>query len=384
MNRIVRHKKLIHPLVGLMVVVLLASCSSGNAGNESQEKQAQLVEYKQQLHELELKIAELEKELKATTEEEKVEVVLSEIQPQKFEHFIEVTGSVEADQEVNVSPEGSGQILDIKVREGQRVSKGTVLATLNAEPIERTIDEVEINLDMARTTYERQKNLWDQNIGSELQYLQAKSTMNSLEQQLEGLKAQRSMSSITAPVDGVIDVIYQKQGQIASPQVPFAKLVNIQKIKVYADVAESYLTKIEQGDEVQVYFPAIGETHTTKIQMIGNFIDPNNRTFRIRLDLQNKDNLIKPNLDAVVKLRDYMAEEAIVIPSLLIKEDFKGKYTYVVEANNGSQVARKVYVKTGVSDNNMTEVKEGLEAGMKVVSEGFSQVIDGTVVHVNS
>tara|TARA_R110002050_G_scaffold100230_4_gene207499 strand:+ start:610 stop:1713 length:1104 start_codon:yes stop_codon:yes gene_type:complete len=367
-----------------MVVVLLASCSSGNAGNESQEKQAQLVEYKQQLHELELKIAELEKELKATTEEEKVEVVLSEIQPQKFEHFIEVTGSVEADQEVNVSPEGSGQILDIKVREGQRVSKGTVLATLNAEPIERTIDEVEINLDMARTTYERQKNLWDQNIGSELQYLQAKSTMNSLEQQLEGLKAQRSMSSITAPVDGVIDVIYQKQGQIASPQVPFAKLVNIQKIKVYADVAESYLTKIEQGDEVQVYFPAIGETHTTKIQMIGNFIDPNNRTFRIRLDLQNKDNLIKPNLDAVVKLRDYMAEEAIVIPSLLIKEDFKGKYTYVVEANNGSQVARKVYVKTGVSDNNMTEVKEGLEAGMKVVSEGFSQVIDGTVVHVNS
>lgn len=384
MNRIVRNTKLIHQLAGLMVVVLLASCSSGNAGNESQEKQAQLVEYKQQLHELELKIAELEKELKATTEEERVEVVLTELQPQKFEHFIEVSGSVEADQEVNVSPEGSGQILDIKVREGQRVSKGTVLATLNSEPIERTIDEVEINLEMARTTYERQKNLWDQNIGSELQFLQAKSTMNSLEQQLEGLKAQKSMSTITAPVDGVIDVIYQKQGQIASPQVPFAKLVNIEKIKVYADVAESYLTKIKQDDEVLVHFPAIGETHTTNIRMIGNFIDPNNRTFRIRLDLQNKDNLIKPNLDAVVKLRDYVAEEAIVIPSILIKEDFKGKYTFVVEADGGSQVARKVYVKTGVSDNNMTEVTEGLEAGMKVVSEGFSQVIDGTVVHVNS
>jgi len=384
MNRIIRNPKLIHQLAGILLVVLLASCSSGNAGNEFQEKQAQLVEYKQQLHELELKIAELEKELKATTEEEKVEVVLTELQPRKFEHFIEVIGSVEADQEVNVSPEISGQIMEIKVREGQRVSKGTVLATLNAEPIERSIDEVEINLEMARTTFERQKNLWDQNIGSELQYLQAKSTMNSLEQQLKGLKAQRSMSNITAPVNGVIDVIYQKQGQIASPQVPFAKLVNIEKIKVYADVAESYLTKIDQGDEVQVHFPAIGQNHTTTIRMIGNFIDPNNRTFRIRLDLQNKDNLIKPNLDAVVKIRDYKADEAVVIPSILIKEDFKGKYTYVVEADGGNQVARKVYVKTGVSDNNMTEIKEGLEAGMKVISEGFSQVIDGTVVHVNS
>lgn len=383
MNPIIRNQKLIHLLAGIVMVVLLASCSSGNAGNESQEKQAQLVEYKQQLHELEVKIAELEKELEETTDEEKVEVVLTELQPQKFEHFIEVSGSVEADQEVNVSPEGSGQILDIKVREGQRVSRGTLLATLNSEPIERTIDEVEINLEMARTTYERQKNLWDQNIGSELQYLQAKSTMESLEKQLEGLKAQKSMSSITAPVDGVIDVIYQKQGQIASPQVPFAKLVNIEKIKVYADVAESYLTKIDKGDEVVVYFPAIGKTDTTQIQLIGNFIDPNNRTFRIRLDLQNKDNLIKPNLDAVVKLRDYEAEGAIVIPSILIKEDFKGKYTFVVEPDGGKQVARKVYVKPGVSDNNRTEVKEGLEAGMKVVSEGFSQVIDGTVVHVN-
>ncbi len=386
MNRIVRNKKLIHQLAGLMIVVLLASCSAGNAGNEneSQEKQTQLVEYKQQLHELELKIAELEEELKATTEEERVEVVLTEVQPQKFEHFIEVSGSVEADKEVNVSPEGSGHILEIKVREGQRVSKGTILATLNAETVERTIDEVEINLEMARTTYERQKNLWDQNIGSELQYLQARSTMKSLEQQLEGLKAQKNMSSITAPVDGIIDVIYQKQGQIASPQVPFAKLVNIQKIKVYADVAESYLTKIEQDDEVQVYFPAIDQTHTTNIRMIGNFIDPNNRTFRIRLDLQNKDNLIKPNLDAVVKLRDYVAEEAIVIPSILIKEDFKGKYTFVVEADGDRQIARKVYVQTGVSDNNRTEVKEGLKTGMKVVSEGFSQVIDGTAVRVNS
>ncbi|MGQ7869029.1 efflux RND transporter periplasmic adaptor subunit [Sunxiuqinia sp. sy24] len=383
MNRIVRNRKLIHQLAAVLAVVVLASCSAGNAGNDNQAKQAQLVEYKQQAHELELKIAELEKELRDSTELEKIEVVLSELQPKTFEHFIEVTGSVEADQEVNVSPEGSGQILNITVKEGQRVTKGTVLATLNSEPIERTIDEVEINLELARTTFERQENLWEQNIGSELQYLQAKSAKDALEKQLQGLKAQKSMSTITAPVDGVIDVIYQKQGQIASPQVPFAKLVNIQKIKVYADVAESYLTKIKEGDAVQVYFPAIGQTRETQVQMIGNYIDPNNRTFRIRLDLQNKDNLIKPNLEAVVTLRDYTAEEAIVIPSLLIKEDFKGNYTFIAQADNDQLVAQKVYIKPGISNNNMTEVLEGLESGMHVIAEGFSQVVDGTVLHAN-
>lgn len=383
MNRLVRNRKMIPQLAALLAVVVLASCSAGNAENDTQAKQAQLVEYKQQLHELELKIAELEKELKDSLEVEKIQVVLSELQPQTFEHFIEVSGSVEADQEVNVSPEGSGQILEIKVREGDRVSKGTVLATLNSEPIERTIDEVEINLELARTTFERQKNLWDQNIGSELQYLQAKSTKDALEKQLQGLKAQKSMSTITAPVDGVIDVIYQKQGQIASPQVPFAKLVNIQKIKVYADVAESYLTKISEGDDVQVYFPAIGQSRKTKVQLIGNYIDPNNRTFRVRIDLQNKDNLIKPNLDAVVTLRDYVAEEAIVIPSLLIKQDFKGNYTFVARNEEDQLVARKVYIEPGMSDNNMSEVLGGLNAGEHVIAEGFSQVVDGTVLHAN-
>ncbi|WP_299581921.1 efflux RND transporter periplasmic adaptor subunit [uncultured Sunxiuqinia sp.] len=382
MNRLVRNIKLIPQLAALLAVIVLASCSAGNA-EDTQAKQAQLVEYKQQMHELELKIAELEKELKDSLEVEKIQVVLSELQPQMFEHFIEVSGSVEADQEVNVSPEGSGQILEIQVQEGDRVSKGTVLATLNSEPIERTIDEVEINLELARTTFERQKNLWDQNIGSELQFLQAKSAKDALEKQLQGLKAQKSMSTITAPVDGVIDVIYQKQGQIASPQVPFAKLVNIQKIKVYADVAESYLTKISEGDDVQVYFPAIGQSRKTKVQMIGNYIDPNNRTFRVRIDLQNKDNLIKPNLDAVVTLRDYVAEEAIVIPSLLIKEDFKGNYTFVARNEEDQLVARKVYIEPGMSDNNMSEVLGGLNAGEHVIAEGFSQVVDGTVLHAN-
>lgn len=204
-----------------------------------------------------------------------------------------------------------------------------------------------------------------------------------MEKQLESLKAQKDLSVIKAPVDGTIDIIYQKQGQIASAQMPFAKLVNIQKIKVYADVAESYLTKIREGDDVLISFPAIGRDRKTEVLMIGNYIDPNNRTFRIRMDLQNQDKLIKPNMDAVVTLRDYVADEAIVIPSLLIKEDFKGTYTFVAEADGGKLRARKVYVETGVTDNNMTEVRSGLKAGEQVIAEGFSQVVDGSLLQAN-
>ena len=385
MNWKLTSRKLTNHLVAVVMAVAIVSCSSGNAGNDDEKsKQAQLTEYKQQAHDLKQKIDELEKEVKANSRLEYAEVVLSDIKSQKFEHFIEVTGRVEADEEVDISAESSGQILEIKVTEGQQVSKGTVLATMNTAPIDRTIEEVEVNLQMANTTFERQKNLWGQNIGSEMQYLQAKSNKEALEKQLENLRSQKDMSIIKAPLDGIIDIIYQKKGQIANPQTPFAKLVNISKVKVYADVAEPYLTKIKKGDEVLVSFPAIGVSSVTNIQMIGNYINPNNRTFRVRLDLPNKGNAIKPNLDAVVKIRDYAADDAVVVPSLLIKEDFKGKYTFIAQSSDNDRlIAKKVYVKTGVSDNNMTEVREGLAPGMKIISSGFSQVVDGSPIRAN-
>ncbi len=375
-------KQKLQPIYALIAFVLLSACTSA-PGSQENDKRELLNQYKQQVHELNTKIDELEKELSNGESHEQVAVVTTKLAPEKFEHFIEVRGNVEADKEINVSPEGSGQILEIHVKEGQWVEEGTTLATLNAEPIDRNIDQVRINLDLANTTFERQKKLWDQNIGSEMQYLQAKSAKEALEKQLESLIAQKDMSIIKAPIAGSIDVIFQKEGQIASPQIPFAKLVNINEVKIYADVAESYLTKIKEGDQVWVNFPALSRNVKTKISMIGNYIDPGNRTFRVRLDLSNRDRLIKPNLDAVVKLRDYVAEEAIVIPSLLVKSDFKGQYTFVAEKSKKDHIARKVYITTGVSDNNMSEITEGLQSGMLVISEGFNQVFDGAHVSTN-
>jgi RND family efflux transporter MFP subunit len=359
--------------------ISLASCSA-KKDDSTEAKQKQLAEYKQQRQELDEKITQLEDELDALREIEFINVKTQKTQPQLFEHFIEVTGTVEADQEVNVSPEGTGVIREILVKEGQHVTKGTILATLNTEMLDQNIAEARISLDLAKTTFERQQNLWDQKIGSEMQYLQAKTNKESQERRLESLLAQKDMTEVKAPVDGTVDVIYQKKGEIAGPQIPFAKVININKIKVYGDIAETYLTKVHKGEEVFIEFPAIDRKVENTIDQIGNYIDPNNRTFRVRINLNNPDGLIKPNMVSVLKIRDYVSDSAIVIPSLLIKHDFRGKYTYLADNSGDIAKARKIYIETGVSNNNMTEVTKGIEPGMQIITEGFEQVVDGSPV----
>jgi len=378
-NQVNHHMKTLNRLIAALLIGVLVSCS-GAPDNSPEAKRKQLAAYKQELHELENKIVKLQAELDSARKIEYVNIKTLDVIPRRFEHFFEVTGNVEADEEVNVSPESSGKIMDILVREGQQVAKGTVLATLNTDMLNQSIEETRISLELATTTFERQKNLWDQKIGSELQFLQAKSNEESLERRLESLQAQKEMTVIKSPVDGVVDIIYQKNGEIGNPQTPFAKVVNIKRLKIYGDIAETYLTKIRKGDPVNVQFPAISKKVKASITQVGNFIDPNNRTFRIRIDLLNPDGMIKPNMVAMLELRDYVSDSAIVVPSLVIKQDFRGSYTYIVNGSDSIQRAEKIYVKTGVSNNNMAEVTEGLKPGMKVISEGFDQVIDGSAV----
>ncbi|MFV0377343.1 MAG: efflux RND transporter periplasmic adaptor subunit [Mangrovibacterium sp.] len=361
------------------LALLLASCG-GKTENGPDALRKQLAELKQQREKLDGQIVAIQDQLDANKAIEYINIKTTEAQPQLFEHFIEVTGNVEADQELNVSPEGAGIITAILVQEGQNVQKGTRLATLNTDMLDQSIAEAQISLDLDKTTYERQKNLWDQKIGSEMQFLQAKTNKESMERRLESLMAQKNMAVVTAPVDGVVDAIFQKTGEIAGPQIPFARVVNISKVKIYGDVAETYLTKVDKQEAVFIDFPAIGRSEKSTISQIGNYIDPNNRTFRVRINLNNPDRLIKPNMISVLKIRDYVSQKAIVIPSILIKNDFKGEYTFVVDTSSELKKAKKIYVKSGISNNNMTEVSEGIEPGMLVISEGFDQVIDGTPV----
>lgn len=367
-------------LIIVTAAFAIASCSAPQPETEATKRQ-ELQLYKQEMHDLKLKIDALEKELALTEKEEVVKVQVSELKNVVFEHFIEVTGQVEAEQDVDVSPETAGVIDEVLVTEGQNVRKGQVLAKLNTEILERSIDELNVQLDLANTNFDRQDNLWKQNIGSEMQYLQAKNSKEGLEKRIESVQTQIEMADVKSPVSGVVDVVYQKEGQIGSPQIPFAKVVNIDKIKIYADVSESYITKIKKGDKVEIFFPALNTSTNADIEQIGSTIDPNNRTFRVRINLENRDQMIKPNLVSIIKLRDYVNDDAIVVPSLFVKEDFKGKYTYIADSKEGKEVAKKVYVNTGVTHNNTTEIIDGLAAGMKIVSEGYNQIADGTILN---
>lgn len=364
-----------------VVTAMLAGCSAKPA-DDSALKTQQLQQYKKEFSELKQKIEALENELALSNKNDDVRVQVAELVPEQFERFIEITGRVEAEEDVQVSPESAGVIAEVLVKEGQRVVKGQTMAVLNTETLRRAVDELKIQHELAATTYNRQKNLWDQNIGSEMQLLQARSAMEALQKRIESTEAQINLSVIKSPVSGVVDAVYQKKGEIGSPQVPFARVINSSSIRVYADVSESYLPKIKQGDRVVVSFPALGRDMDANIYRIGNSIDANNRTFSIRVNLNNPDGMIKPNIISTIRVRDYSVHDAIVVPNILIKEDFRGNYTYIAEMVDGKSVARKVYVKPGVNNNNRTEVLEGLSSGMKIITEGYVQVADGTPLRI--
>jgi len=366
----------------LILSVMVLSACAATTEDKKKEKEEELKTYKSEFSELKKKIAKLEKELSESSGEGVVSVVTTPITPSLFEHFIDVTGQVQADKNIVVSPESSGKIVSIDVKEGQRVKKGQVLARLNTEMIERSLKEVEINLQLAKTTFERQTNLWDQNIGSEMEYLQAKSRMESLKQNKEALEAQLDMAVVRAPINGIVDDIIQRQGEMANPTAPFARLVNIDQVYITADVSEIYLQKITAGDKVTINFPVLDKIISANIYRTSSVIDADARTFRLRINLKNTDGDYKPNMLSVLKLRTFSAENSIVVPSILVKKDFSGEFVFIATDKEGKTIAQKQYIKTGIKDNNNTLVTEGLNAGDLLITKGYAQVVDGSVISI--
>ncbi len=363
-------------IVSIALLAIMISCSS----NDKKAKEDQLNEYKTELSRLKKEISKLEKELADESGQSVVNVTTKPVGITSFKHYVDVTGNVNADKNIVISPETAGNIISIDVKEGDQVKKGQVLGRLNTEMIERSISEVRINHDLAVTTYKRRKNLWDQNIGSEMEYLQAKSTKEALEQKLEALKAQLDMAVIKSPINGVVDEVIARQGEMANPQMPFARIVNIDNVYITADVSEMYLPKIHKGDEVDIEFPVLNRSIKRSIFRISSVIDPSSRTFRVRVNLKNDDNLIKPNMMAVLKLLTYSDDSAIVVPSILVKKDFTGEFIFVAKQDGDKWVARKKYLKTGIKNNNKTVVIEGLTGNDKIIIKGYAQVVDGSEI----
>ncbi|WP_291855895.1 efflux RND transporter periplasmic adaptor subunit [Marinilabilia sp.] len=363
--------------------LLMEGCGANAPADELEIKQEQLDSYRKEMNELKEKIATLEAELSTGTPSNAVNVETSTLQPTDFEQYIEASGIVSTDQNIIVSPETAGIINSISVTEGDNVKKGQVLASLNTESLEQSMEEVKVNLQMATTLFERRKNLWEQNIGSEVELLQAESSMMALQKKLQGLEAQMNMAVVKAPISGIIDNLLQKQGEMAGPTIPFARIVNLEEVYITADVSEEYLNKINSGDSVTVFFPVLGIKKTARIFRTSAMIDPDSRTFSIRANLNNPDQKLQPNLMGEMKMRISHIQDALVVPSILVKKDFNGEFLFVVSKDEtGIPVARKIYIKSGIKDNNNTVVTKGLEKGTEIITKGYGQVTDGSPLNI--
>jgi membrane fusion protein, multidrug efflux system len=365
-------------LGALFVTALVVGCSSS-----SKDKPTQLKELKDQQAKIGKEIKKLQEEIAKETPDSarKVrskEVVVSELKPRKFDHYIQTQGAVESEQNVQVSAKTPGVVTNVLVREGEMVTKGQTIAQIDNQLVIRGIEELKSQLDLTTTVYNRQKNLWDQKIGTEVQYLQAKSNKEALERRLASLNEQNEMTKIKAPVNGVVDALDVKVGQNIAPGMPAARVVNNSDLKVVAHVSEAYSNQLKKGDRIIVSFGDVNKSYESKLSFVARNIDPLSRTYVIEADLPSSAEL-RPNMTAVVKIVFETVPSAIVVPINMVQTINGEKVVYIAEVNGNKTVARKKVVKVeGVYDN-LAQVS-GLASGDKLITVGFQGLTDGDLV----
>ena len=306
-----------------------------------------------------------------------------QVQRSTFSHYTTVQGNVAADEIVGVSSETGGRIIKLMVQEGDLVTKGVLIAEIDMESLDKQIEEVEKALELAIDLFDRQSRLWDQEIGSEVQYLQAKNNKERLEKSLETLESQRSKSKISAPIAGVIDKVFLEQGEVAGPAIPIVEILNPNRLKVVADVPENLIRAVRKGDWVKVTFPALAEEQKARISMVGRTIDQANRTFKIELSLSGSSRFLKPNLLTEIEINDYTQTDAIVIPIELVQQEVSGEdFVMLVHSTDDGFVAKKLYVTTGDSYLGDIIITKGLTEGEYLVREGAQLVSDGERLEV--
>ena len=308
-------------------------------------------------------------------------------QQQNFVHYLELQGVVKTKQNVLIYPEMQGTLQRVYVKEGQRVSKGQILATIDDGGLGSQLEQLKTQAELAKTTFERQKRLWEQKIGSEIQYLQAKTNFDAAENAVKQLQSQLGKSTIRAPFSGIIDDVIKDQGTVVAPgqASEVFRIVNLSNMYIQVDVPETYISEITKGKEAKVYFPVLGDTIITKIRETGNFINPSNRSFSVEIPVPNKNGTIKPNLTAKVSLNDYSSENAILIPQSIISENAEGEqYTYITsEPNADSQaIVTRSIITTGKTQEGYVEVLTGITDGNYIVQEGARTVKDGQKVKI--
>jgi RND family efflux transporter MFP subunit len=302
-----------------------------------------------------------------------------------FNHYVDIQGDVDTKENLIIYPEFSGMLTNVYVKEGQSVSKGQLLARIDDGGLSSQLAQLQTQFQLAKTTFERQKRLWDQKIGSEIQYLQAKASMEGLESSVKQMQAQIAKTTVRAPFSGTIEEVISDQGQVVSPGgSQLMRIVSLKNMYVKASIPENYIGTIRQGTKVNVEFPSLGQAIEGKVRQVGNFINPNNRTFEVEIAIPNKEQTIKPNLIANLEINDYSNDHAIIIPDNVIQENAKGeKFVYIINATENSEAnVVKTKIETGKSYDGFIEVLNGLEAGQIIVKEGAITMRDGLNVKI--
>jgi RND family efflux transporter MFP subunit len=359
-----------------LTIIFLSACSSGTG-----DKAARLTKLRQDRDKLSEEILKLEKEFSSGDKVQGIFVKVEKVERQSFEHYIEVQGRIDGNENIGVSPRNQGgMVTKILVKEGDHVTTGQVLAELDAEVLKQQLKDLKNKLDFVTDIYNRQKSLWDQKIGSEVQYLKAKNDMESVQFGIATLEDQIRMSVITAPITGTIEDIPIKVGQMASAAspIPAFRIVNFSSAKALADVGEAYSSKIKTGDEVKIFLPDLKEELTKKVTFASKYINPTNRTFVVEVSIPSSGITLRANMIAILKIKDYQNPEAIAIPQNFVqKSPDEGNFIFVAVEENAKKIARKKTVGTGITYNGLTEILSGLEPGDKIITAGYKDLYNG-------
>lgn len=304
-----------------------------------------------------------------------------------FNHYLELQGDVSTKQNVLIYPEMAGTLQRVHVKEGDRVSRGQVLATIDDGGLSSQLSQLKTQASLAKTTFERQERLWNQNIGSEIQYLQAKTNYEAAENMVSQAESQLGKSTIRAPFSGIIDDVIKDQGTVVAPGQgsEVFRIVNLSDMYIEVEVPEAYIGNVTKGKEALVYFPVLGDSIVTKIRETGNFINPANRSFEAEIPVPNKEGKIKPNLTAKVNINDYTSEDAILIPTSIISENAEGEqYVFVADeaSAEGESIVKRTIITTGKTQGAEIEVLTGLNDGDHIIKEGARSVKDGQKVKI--
>ncbi|MCS6917202.1 MAG: efflux RND transporter periplasmic adaptor subunit [Chitinophagales bacterium] len=363
----------------LLVVVLLAGCGSGGAGDPA----AELERLRQQKQELEQRIRKLEEQVNSGRSALVRTVSVAEVHPAVFSSSIEVQGSLEAEQNVLVSPTMPGVVKRITVRSGQQVSKGQVLAELDNEALKRNLDALQQQLQLAHSLYERQRMLWEQKVGTEVQYLTAKTNKETLEQQVAAAREQVAQTTLTAPFSGVVDEVGLKVGELATPGITGIRVVNMQELKVAASVSEAYSARVRLQMPARVYFPDIGEEVQTTLSYVSKVIHPQSRTFGVECRIPYNERL-KPNMVAVLRIIDYEKSNAIVVDVNLLQQAREGTFVLVARPDGEGWVTQRAPVTVGRVFDGKAEILSGLSPGDRLITSGYLDLVAGQPINPES